>query len=61
MSDNNHGGRRNGAGRPKSDNPRTQHQVRATADEWAMIKEFTRLIKANPDKASSIMKELSGI
>lgn len=59
MSDNNHGGRRDGAGRPKSDNPRAQHQVRATAEEWAMIKEFTRLIKINPEKAARIMNELS--
>lgn len=49
-NENGWGGRRAGAGRPKGTTKdeshiRPQHQVRAYADEWEVIKEFTRLVK----------------
>ena len=58
MNTNNHGGKREGSGRPKSDNPRGQHQVRAAEEDWAVIKEFTKLLKLNPKKAYSVMEQL---
>ena len=45
------GGARKGAGRPKGSTNkepkevRPQHQLRAFADEWEMIKDFARLVK----------------
>ena len=50
----NRGGYRHGCGRPKgSTSPRGQrgvHQIRAYDDEWALIKEFMQLCRADIDK-----------
>ena len=53
----NWGGARPGAGRKvREGEPRKQHQVRATEAEWAMIKEFTRIVKEDPERAGRMME-----
>lgn len=51
------GGTREGAGRKKSENPRGQHQIRATNDEWEVIKEFAKLTKTDIEKARKLVNE----
>lgn len=46
------GGARPGAGRPKSANPRKQRsQIRATDEEWELIRAFERLVKEDIETA----------
>lgn len=46
------GGARPGSGRPKSANPRTQRsQIRATDEEWELIRAFERLVKEDIEAA----------
>ena len=53
----NWGGKRAGAGRKvREGEPRKQHQVRATEAEWAMIKEFTKIVKEDPERAKDLLK-----
>ena len=61
MSENSWGGARQGAGRPKGTVKgesvvRGQHQLRAFADEWEIIKEFARILKKDPERAKRMMK-----
>lgn len=39
------GGARPGAGRPKVEELRKQRQLRATDDEWEIIRRFSRILK----------------
>ena len=39
------GGAREGAGRPKVEEKRKQRQLRATDDEWELIRRFSRILK----------------
>lgn len=55
------GGARPGAGRPKGStkevsNARPQHQLRAFADEWEMIREFAQIVKKDRERAERILK-----
>lgn len=36
------GGKREGAGRPRSNNPRTQRPLKASDIEWGKIKEYAK-------------------
>ena len=47
------GGKREGAGRPKVEEPRKQRQLRASTEEWELIRRFDKLIKYG-DKAACI-------
>lgn len=53
------GGYRPGAGRKKQEvhNVRSQHQVRAFDDEWLLIKRFTSIVRADKDKAETLLVE----
>lgn len=50
------GGRREGAGRPHVDEPRKQRQLRATEVEWEIIKEFSKILKKDPERAKRMME-----
>ena len=52
-------GYRPGAGRKKQEvhNVRSQHQVRAFDDEWLLIKRFTSIVRADKDKAETLLVE----
>ena len=50
------GGRREGAGRPPVAEPRKQRQLRATEEEWEIIKEFTKILKKDKAHALRMMK-----
>lgn len=55
------GGKREGAGRPKGttkENPRKQRsQIRATDEEWELIRAFEKLVKSEGgvDKAKKLL------
>lgn len=54
------GGKRPGAGRPKGSfkaksEQRKQHQLRATEDEWEVIKRFATIVKTDPKRAGRIL------
>lgn len=52
------GGKREGAGRPKVEELRKQRQLRATDDEWALIRRFSRILKhKNPDACKKFLDE----
>lgn len=55
-----HGGRREGAGRPKGtikpEGVRKQRQLRAYDDEWETIKEFAKILKRDPARARRMME-----
>lgn len=60
------GGARPGAGRPRKGEAekkqRPQHQVRAWADEWDIIKRFSKLVKSNgKNKCERMIEELERI
>lgn len=54
------GGKREGAGRPAgsvaAQGVRKQRQLRAFDDEWEIIKEFSQIVKRDPERAKRIMK-----
>ena len=54
------GGVREGAGRPKGttkpEGVRKQRQLRAYDEEWEIIKEFSRILKKDPERAVRMMK-----
>ncbi len=61
MTDNNWGGKRKGAGRPKGTTKdvsliRKQRQVRAFDDEWELIREFANIVKKDRERAERMMK-----
>ena len=45
------GGARTGAGRPKKEEVRAQHQIRAYPDEWDIIQRLARIVKHGDRKA----------
>ena len=47
----NWGGVREGAGRPRQEVTRKQRQTRAYDDEWELIKEFSKLVKTDINRA----------
>lgn len=52
------GGKREGAGRPKVEELRKQRQLRATDDEWELIRRFSRILKhKNPDACKKFLDE----
>lgn len=54
---NGHGGMRIGAGRPKNPNgTRKQRQLRAYDNEWELIREFSRIVKHDPERARRMME-----
>lgn len=55
---NNWGGVRPGAGRPKKPEKdlRKMKSMRATDDEWELIKEFSKIVKKDPERAKRMMK-----
>ncbi|WP_370796736.1 hypothetical protein [Dialister hominis] len=54
------GGKREGAGRPvgsvSAKGVRKQRQLRAFDDEWEIIREFSQIVKMNPERAKRMMK-----
>ena len=52
------GGKRPGAGRPKSDvlKERPQHQVRAHEKEWRLIKAYAAIVKTDIKLAEKILE-----
>ncbi len=57
MADNNWGGKRKGAGRPLTAGVvRKQRQLRATDEEWEIIKEFSKILKKDKAHAERMMK-----
>ena len=60
MTENGRGGVRAGAGRPKGttkpEGVRKQRQLRAYDEEWEIIKEFSRILKKDPERAARMMK-----
>lgn len=59
------GGARAGAGRPKgtlkeNPNPRTHRQLRAYDDEWAVIKEFMKIVReVGAQNAADLLKKFN--
>ena len=45
------GGAREGAGRPRKEAVRGQHQIRAYPDEWGIIQRLARIVKHGDRKA----------
>ena len=45
------GGARAGAGRPRQEFVRGQHQIRAYPDEWVVIQRLARIVKHGDRKA----------
>ena len=60
MTEGGRGGTREGAGRPKDttkpEGVRKQRQLRAYDEEWEIIKEFSRILKKDPERAARMMK-----
>ena len=60
MTEGGRGGAREGAGRPKGttkpEGVRKQRQLRAYDEEWEIIKEFSRILKKDPERAARMMK-----
>ena len=60
MTENGRGGVREGAGRPKGttkpEGVRKQRQLRAYDEQWEIIKEFSRILKKDPERAARMMK-----
>nr|WP_325189813.1 hypothetical protein [uncultured Selenomonas sp.] len=60
MTEGGRGGTREGAGRPKGttkpEGVRKQRQLRAYDEEWEIIKEFSRILKKDPERAARMMK-----
>lgn len=54
------GGKREGAGRPagsvSAKGVRKQRQLRAFDDEWEIIREFSQIVKKDPERAKRMMK-----
>lgn len=52
------GGARPGAGRPRKNKEelRTMKSMRATAEEWEIIKEFARILKHDPERAERMLE-----
>ena len=62
MSENNWGGKRDGAGSPVGTTKeiiRKRRSLRAFDDEWEMIKEFARIMKKNKEVANEFLKKYS--
>ncbi len=57
MTDNNWGGKRKGAGRPLTAGvPRKQRQLRASDEEWEILKQFAAILKKDRERAERMMK-----
>ena len=60
MTEGGRGGTREGEGRPKvttkPEGVRKQRQLRAYDEEWEIIKEFSRILKKDPERAARMMK-----
>lgn len=60
MTEERRGGAREGAGRPKGttkpEGVRKQRQLRAYDEEWKVIKEFSRILKRDPERAARMME-----
>lgn len=56
----NWGGVRPGAGRPKKaeEDLRKMKSMRATDEEWELIKEFSRIVKKDPERAKKALEQL---
>ena len=53
----NWGGVREGAGRPRQEVTRKQRQTRAYDDEWELIKEFSKLVKTDINRARELLSK----
>ena len=53
-----HGGRREGAGRPKNIVERKRHSVSATQEEWSAIEKFVGLVRSDREKCDEVLKVL---
>ena len=51
------GGAREGGGRPRLEVPRKQRQIRATDEEWEIIKSLSAFVKKDIDKARELLKK----
>ena len=64
MTEERRGGAREGAGRPKGttkpEGVRKQRQLRAYDDEWEIIKEFSRILKHDPERAVRMVEYQNG-
>ena len=60
MTEEKRGGTREGAGRPKgstkAEGVRKQRQLRAYDEEWEIVKEFSSILKKDPERAVRMMK-----
>ena len=53
------GGKREGAGRPLTGGvPRKQHQIRATDEEWELIRDFVQLAKQDTEMARKTLSHM---
>lgn len=56
------GGKREGAGRRPAAHDGTERKMRsmrASDREWALIKEFAKLLKDNPEKTEKLLQDYS--
>ena len=52
------GGAREGSGRKPLKEPRLNHTVRATQDEWTLVREFVRMVREDINACRSVIEEL---